>query len=121
MPIASVADNALYLGLGALCFVMITVAVVRRARERGATAREVTRAERAFQREQRELMQQMEELLGQLDGLAKHVGVQVDQQLGRLETALRSADERIARLEAADQKTSAAATELPAKSRAYTR
>lgn len=92
-------DNYLYLLLGLLCLVMLSVAWWRRSRERRVTAREVTREQVARLRDQDEIRQSMEVLLSQLEEVSRRVSAQVDTELAKLTALIGQADERIAQLQ----------------------
>lgn len=92
-------DNNLLLLLAVLCLVMLSVSMLRRTQQRQATAREVTREQLARLRDQRDVQQSMEELVLQLEDVSRRVNAQVDTKFVKLETVIRDADQRIARLE----------------------
>ncbi len=90
----STTDSHLYLTVGALCLVMLSVAWWRRCRERRVTIREVTRGQTAHLREERELRQAMEALLAQLEDVSRRINAQTDTRIAKLEALLREADAR---------------------------
>lgn len=92
-------DSTLLILVGVICLVLIAVALFRRAVWRSATARDLTREQRARLREQREVCRTMDELLVQLEEASRRISAQVDTQFERLRAAIRDADERINRLE----------------------
>ncbi len=94
----SATDSGLLVLLGGLCLVILTVSVYRRAQQRRASARDLTREQRARLRDQQELRKSMEDLLGQLEEAAVRINAHIDDRTARLDAALRAADERIARL-----------------------
>ena len=82
-----------------LCLVMLSVSMLRRTHQRRATARDLTREQLARMRDQTNIRQSMEELLLQLEDVSRRINAQVDTKFARLETVVRDADERIARLQ----------------------
>lgn len=90
-------DNGVLVLLGALCLVILSISVWRRAQPRRATARELTREQRARLRDQEELRKSMDELLVQLEEAATRINTQLDARTANLEALLRRTDERIAR------------------------
>lgn len=87
-------DWATFVGVAALAGGLGAVAWYRWARDRAATAREVTRAERAALREQDAMRGSMEELLQRLEDFAASVEARVERASARL-------DERLKRVEQA--------------------
>lgn len=102
-PILAELDSGMYLLLAVLCLVMLSVSLWRRTRDRQTTARDVTRDQLARLRDQRELKVSMDELLVQLEEVSRRINAQVDTRFMKLESVVRDADERIARLEALTQ------------------
>lgn len=92
-------DSTLLILVGVICLVLIAIAFFRRAVWRSATARDLTREQRARLREQREVCRTMDELLAQLEEASRRISAQVETQFERLRAAIRDADERINRLE----------------------
>jgi TolA-binding protein len=92
-------DNGLFLLLVVLCLVILSVSMLRRSQQRGATARELSREQLARLRDQRDVRASMDELLVQLEDLSRRINAQVDTRFLKLETVIQQADQRIARLE----------------------
>lgn len=109
-------DNGLFLALGAICLVLLAVAALRRSQQGRATAREITRAQRAQVRDEREVERSMDDLLTQLEEISRRIDAQVDSGLARLEAAIRAADARIARLDEASPPPARHASANPADS-----
>lgn len=97
MPIGMLetSSTSLTLAVGALCLVMVTIALLRWSQQRAATTRDLTREERARLREQRELQQGLEDLLTQLEEVNQRINAQLDSRFKRLEALIREADQRI--------------------------
>jgi hypothetical protein len=93
------AGNGMLTVLLVLCATVIMVMLLRRHQFRKTTGRDVAREQIARIRDQRELRQSMDDLLVQLEELSRRVGAQVDTKFAKLETVIRDADDRIARLE----------------------
>lgn len=93
-------DSSLMMLLGAICLVLLAVSVLRRAQQRPATTRDLTREQLARLRDQREIRDSLDEILVQLEEVSRRVNAQLDTKFVRLETAIRDADQRIARLHA---------------------
>lgn len=91
-------DNSLFLAVGAICLVLLAIAALRRSQLHRVTARELTRTQRAQVRDEREVEHSMDDLLTQLEEVSRRIDAQVDSGLARLETAIKAADARIARL-----------------------
>jgi len=91
-------DSTLLILVGVICLALIAIAFFRRAAWRSATARDLTREQRARLREQREVCRTMDELLVQLEEASRRISAQADTQFERLRAAIRDADERINRL-----------------------
>jgi TolA-binding protein len=92
-------DNGLFLLLVVLCLVILSVSMLRRSRQRSATGRELSREQLARLRDQRDVRASMDELLIQLEDVSRRINAQVDTRFLKLETVIREADQRIARLE----------------------
>lgn len=92
-------ETGLALVLGAMCLVMLAVAMLRRAQQRPARARELTREQLARLRDQQQMQRTMEELLLQLEDVSRRINAQTDASFSRLEQLVQTADERIARLD----------------------
>lgn len=90
-------DNGVLVLLGVLCLVILSVSMWRRAQQRRATPRELTREQRARLRDQKELRKSMEELLVQLEEAATRINAQIDARMANLEALLRLADKHITR------------------------
>jgi hypothetical protein len=88
-------DSGLLGGLGVICLVILTITLWRRSQQRRATARDLTREQRARLRDQEQLRQAMEELLAQLEETATRVDTQIAARTTKLEELLRQADERV--------------------------
>jgi len=86
--------------LGALCLVLLSVGVWRYAWERRATAREVTREQRARLRDLDRIRRSMEELLQRLEESARQIDTQAEQRIRALQALMREVDERIAQVRA---------------------
>jgi len=84
--------------LGALCLVLLSVGVWRYSWERRATAREVTREQRARLRDLDRIRKSMEELLQRLEESARQIDAQAEQRINALQALMREVDERIAQL-----------------------
>lgn len=82
-----------------LCLVMLSVSMLRRTQQRRATARDLTREQLARLRDQSNIHQSMEELLLQIEDVSRRINAQVDTKFAKLETVVRDADDRIARLQ----------------------
>lgn len=82
-----------------LCATVIMVVLLRRHQFRSTTRREMSRDHVARIRDQHKLRNSMDELLVELEEVSRRVGAQVDTKFAKLETVIRDADERIARLE----------------------
>jgi len=103
--------------LGALCLVLLSVGVWRYSWERRATAREVTREQRARLRDLDRIRKSMEELLQRLEESARQIDAQAEQRINALQALMREVDERIAQLQAVRTVTSpgtAVSTSSPA-------
>ncbi len=87
-------DNGVLILVGVLCLVIVAISVWRRAQQRSALARDLTREQRARLRDQQEVRQSLEELLVQLDEVTTRINTQLDTRMTRLEAMLRLADER---------------------------
>jgi hypothetical protein len=72
---------------------------LRRHQFRSTTARDVTREQFARLRDERGVQQAMDKLLLQLEELSRRINAQVDTRFLKLETVIRDADDRIAKLE----------------------
>jgi len=94
------AANGMMMLLLVLCAVVIMIVLLRRQQFRSTSRRDMARDHVARIREQRGLHQSMDELLLQLEDMSRRIGAQVDTKFAKLETVIRDADERIARLEA---------------------
>ena len=92
-------DNGFYLPLVVLCLVMLSVSMLRRSQHRSATTRDLTREQLARLRDQKDVRQSMDDLLTQLEEVSRRVNAQVETRFVKLETVIRDADDRIARLE----------------------
>ena len=92
-------DSGFVYLLAVLCLVMLSVSVLRRSHQRRATSRDLTREQLARLRDQTHIRQSMEELLLQLEDVSRRINAQVDTRFMKLETVIRDADARIARLE----------------------
>lgn len=84
--------------LMALCAVTITLTMLRRRQFQTVSARDLVREQFARLRDQKEIKVSMEELLLQLEDMSRRVNAQLDTKFVRLETVIRDADDRIARL-----------------------
>jgi hypothetical protein len=82
-----------------LCATVIMIVLLRRHQFRSTSRREMSRDHIARIRDQHKLRESMDELLLQLEEVSRRVGAQVDTKFAKLETVIRDADERIARLE----------------------
>ena len=92
-------DSGPYFLLVVLCLVMLSVSMLRRSQQRRASSRDLTREQLARLRDQKDVRQSMDELLVQLEEVSRRINAQVDTRFAKLETVIRDADERIARLE----------------------
>ncbi|MCK4343473.1 MAG: hypothetical protein KAY37_17300 [Phycisphaerae bacterium] len=92
-------DNGFLYLLAVLCLVMLSVSMPRRSQQRRATTRDLTREQLARLRDQRGVQHSMEEVLLQLEDVSRRINAQVDTEFMKLETVIRDADDRIARLE----------------------
>lgn len=90
-------------GLGMVVLVLaattIMLVLLRRRQFRQVTGRDVTREQVARLRDQRSVRTQMDDLLIELEELSRRINAQLDTKFVRLETVVRDADDRIARLE----------------------
>jgi hypothetical protein len=93
------AGNGMTMLLLVLCATVIMVVLLRRHQFRSTTRREMSRDHVARIRDQHKLRHSMDELLVELEEVSRRVGAQVDTKFAKLETVIRDADERIARLE----------------------
>jgi hypothetical protein len=93
------AGNGMTTLLLVLCATVIMVVLLRRHQFRSTTRREMSRDQVARIRDQHKLRHSMDELLVELEEVSRRVGAQVDTKFAKLETVIRDADERIARLE----------------------
>ncbi len=91
-------DSGLITLLAVLCLVVISVSMLRRAQQRPARSRELTREQLARLRDQREVKDSMDELLVQLEDFSRRINAQVDTRFAKLEALIRDADDRIAKL-----------------------
>ncbi len=81
-----------------LCFMMLRT-TRRKLSERGASPREFAREQVARLKDQHHMKGDMEELLVELQELSRNINAQIDTKFAKLEASIRSADERIARME----------------------
>ncbi len=88
-------DSGLLGMLGVICLVILTLTLWRRSQQRRATARELTREQRARLRDQEELRQAMEELLAQLEEAATRIDAQITTRTTKLEELLQQVDQRV--------------------------
>lgn len=79
--------------------VLLAVAALRLLQHRRATARDLTREQRARLRDQGQLRESMEQLLQQLEEVSRRINTQAEGQISRLERLVTEADERIEQLE----------------------
>jgi len=91
--------SGLWVPLLAFLGVALLLIQLRRHQFRTTTARDVTRDQSARLRDQRGIQQGMDSLLLQLEELSRRINAQVDTKFLKLETVIRDADDRIARLE----------------------
>ena len=91
--------SGLWVPLLAFLGVALLLIQLRRHQFRTTTARDVTRDQSARLRDQRGIQQTMDQLLIQLEELSRRINAQVDTKFLKLETVIRDADDRIARLE----------------------
>ena len=82
-----------------LCATVIMVVLLRRHQFRSTTRREMSRDHVSRIRDQHKLRNSMDELLVELEEVSRRVGAQVNTKFAKLETVIRDADERIARLD----------------------
>lgn len=91
--------SGLWVPLLAFLGVALLLIQLRRHQFRTTSARDVTRDQSARLRDQRGVQQAMDQLLLQLEELSRRINAQVDTKFLKLETVIRDADDRIARLE----------------------
>jgi hypothetical protein len=82
-----------------LCAIIIMVVLLRRHQFRSTTGRDMAREQLARIRDQNRLRNSLDELLVQLEEASRRVGAQIDTKFAKLETVIRDADDRLARLE----------------------
>jgi hypothetical protein len=82
-----------------LCGIVIMIVLLRRHQFRSATGRDMAREQLARIRDQNKLRNSLDELLVQLEEASRRVGAQLDTKFAKLETVIRDADDRLARLE----------------------
>jgi len=115
--ILSLPDNAaggMMTLLLVLCGIVIMIMLLRRHQFRSATGRDMAREQLARIRDQHKLRQSMDELLVQLEEASRRVGAQIDTKFAKLETVIRDADDRLARLEHVLGRTDGQAARSPA-------
>ena len=97
------AGSSMQSGLWVPLLVFLGIALLliqlRRHQFRTTTARDVTREQFARLRDERGVQQAMDQLLIQLEELSRRINAQVDTKFLKLETVIRDADDRIAKLE----------------------
>lgn len=93
------ASNGMMMVLLVLCATTIMIMLLRRHQFRGVTGRDMARDHLARIRDQHKLRESMDQLLVELEEVSRRVGAQVDTKFVKLETVIRDADDRIARLE----------------------
>lgn len=103
-------DLRLVAPLAAATGLFLAIAAWRWATQRRGTARDVTREQRARLRDQVAIRDSLEALLARLGEAARDADQRFERQSAQLESLLRSADERIARL-AADPAAASVPTE----------
>lgn len=86
----------------AVCAVGILVTLLRGHMFRTASARDLTREQRARLRDQVEIRDQIAELMAQLEQTAQRSAEQIDAKLAEIKKALTTADERLERLAEAE-------------------
>ena len=102
MMILSATDgtsNGMMMLLLVLAATVIMIVLLRRHQFRSTSNRDVARDHIARIRDQHKLRNSMDELLVELEEVSRRVGAEVDTRFAKLETVIRDADERIARLE----------------------
>ena len=92
-------ETGLLILLGAMCAALLSVALLRRSKERSVTARDLTREQLARQRDLRQIHTSIEDILLQVEELSQRMNAQIDAKTAALNEALRKADEQIAKLE----------------------
>lgn len=92
-------ENGLMLFAGVLALTFFSLSLVRRARKRMAQSRAEAREQFARLREHSNLHGTMNDLLLQLEDFSRRINAQTDTKFAKLETVVRDADDRIARLE----------------------
>lgn len=92
-------ESGLMLFAGVLALTFFSLSLARRARQRMAQSRVEAREQFARLREHTDLHGTMNDLLLQLEGFSRRINAQTDTKFAKLETVVRDADERIARLE----------------------
>jgi len=96
-------DDSMQSGLGVALLAFLGVALLliqlRRHQFRSSSARDLTREQFARLRDQRGVQASMDQLLLQLEELSRRINAQADTKFLKLETVIRHADDRIARLE----------------------
>jgi hypothetical protein len=89
----------MWVALLAFLGVAILLIQLRRHQFRSTTARDLTREQLARLRDQKGVQEAMDQLLLQLEELSRRINAQADTKFLKLETVVRDADDRIARLE----------------------
>jgi TolA-binding protein len=108
------AQEGLFMVVIVLCATTVMLMLLRRRQFRTATGRDLAREQMARLRDQRDIRSSMDELMLQLEDLQRRVSAQLDTKFVRLETVIRDADDRIARLQAVS--TGQAAPQTPSLS-----
>lgn len=93
-------ENGMIFVVGALALTFLSLGWARRAQRRMASSTERNREDLRLMREQATLPSTMSELMVQLEDFSRRINAQLDTKFARLETVVRDADDRIARLEA---------------------
>lgn len=96
---ADTLQNGLIILAAALGLTFFSLSLTRRAQRRAAASRHESRTQSDSLREQSRLHSSMDGLLLQLEDISRRINAQIDTKFVKLETVVRDADDRIARLE----------------------
>jgi|GEM_PF-522038 len=99
MPLATVDSHWAVLA-ATLALILVAVTMLRRHQFRTTSLRDAAREQLARLRDQREVQAALDDLLVQLEEVSRRVAAQVETRYAKLESVIRDADQRIARLEA---------------------
>lgn len=93
------AQDGMFMVVIVLCATTVMLMMLRRRQFRTATGRDLAREQMARLRDQREIRGSMDDLMLQLEDLQRRINAQLDTKFVKLETIIRDADDRIARLQ----------------------